>query len=66
MDWDWETFPQWLDSIDRRPKGINVMSFVPLNPLMIYVMGAEAAKSRDPYLRGGRFVAKPSNRARMS
>ncbi len=48
MDWDWETFPQWLDSIDRRPKGINVMSFVPLNPLMIYVMGVEAAKSRDP------------------
>ncbi len=48
MDWDWETFPQWLDSIERRPKGINVMSFVPLNPLMIYVMGVEAAKSRDP------------------
>jgi N-acyl-D-aspartate/D-glutamate deacylase len=48
MDWDWETFPQWLDSIQRRPKGINVMSFVPLNPLMIYVMGVDAAKSRDP------------------
>lgn len=48
MDWDWESFPQWLDSLDRRPKGINVMSFVPLNPLMIYVMGIDAAKSRDP------------------
>ncbi len=51
MDWDWETFPQWLDAIDRRPKGINVMSFVPLNPLMIYVMGVDAAKSRDPDAR---------------
>ena len=48
MDWDWETFPQWLDSLQRRPKGVNVMSFVPLNPLMIYVMGVDAAKSRDP------------------
>lgn len=48
MDWDWETFPQWLDSLQRRAKGINVMSFVPLNPLMIYVMGVDAAKSRDP------------------
>jgi N-acyl-D-aspartate/D-glutamate deacylase len=48
MDWDWETFPEWLDSLDRRPKGINVMSFVPLNPLMVYVMGVEAAKTRDP------------------
>ncbi len=48
MDWDWESFPEWLDSLDRRPKGINVMSFVPLNPLMVYVMGVDAAKSRDP------------------
>lgn len=48
MDWDWETFPEWLDSLERRPKGINVMSFVPLNPLMVYVMGVEAAKTRDP------------------
>ena len=28
MDWDWETFPEWLDSLERRPKGVNVMSFV--------------------------------------
>lgn len=48
MDWDWETFPEWLDSLERRPKGINVMSFVPLNPLMVYVMGMEGAKTRDP------------------
>ena len=46
MNWDWETFPQWLDSIEKGPKGINMLSFVPLAPLMIYVMGLEAAKSR--------------------
>ena len=46
MKWDWETFPQWLDFIDSNPKGINMLSFVPLAPLMIYVMGLEAAKSR--------------------
>lgn len=46
MKWDWETFPQWLDSIDKGPKGINMLSFVPLAPLMIYVMGLEAAKNR--------------------
>jgi len=48
MDWDWESFPEWMDSIDRRPKGINVMSFVPLNPVMVYVMGIEDAKKREP------------------
>ena len=46
MNWDWETFPQWLDSIEKGPKGINMLSFVPLAPLMIYVMGLDAAKSR--------------------
>ena len=46
MPWDWETFPEFLDSIDRTPKGVNVLSYVPLNPLMAYVMGVEAAKTR--------------------
>ncbi|MFN0095800.1 MAG: amidohydrolase family protein, partial [Dehalococcoidia bacterium] len=46
MPWDWETFPQFLDSIERTPKGLNMLSYVGLNPLMMYVMGIEAAKSR--------------------
>lgn len=46
MPWDWETFPEYLDSVDRTPKGVNVLSYVPLNPLMMHVMGIEEAKSR--------------------
>ena len=46
MPWDWETFPEYLDSLDRTPKGVNMLSYVPLNPLMAYVMGVDAAKSR--------------------
>ncbi len=46
MPWDWETFPDFLDSLDRTPKGVNVLAYVGLNPLMMYVMGLEAAKSR--------------------
>jgi N-acyl-D-aspartate/D-glutamate deacylase len=46
MPWDWETFPQFLDSLDRTPKGVNMLTYVPLNPLMMYVMGLDAAKSR--------------------
>ena len=33
MPWDWVTYPEFLDSVDRTPKGVNVMSFVPLAPL---------------------------------
>jgi N-acyl-D-aspartate/D-glutamate deacylase len=48
MLWDWVTFPEFLDSIDRIPKGVNVFSYVPLSPLYVWVMGVEAAKSRRP------------------
>ncbi len=44
MPWDWETFPEFLDSVDRIPKGVNVMSFVPLAPLYTYVVGIDKAK----------------------
>ena len=46
MVWDWVTFPDWLDSLERIPKGVNCLSYMPLNPLMVWVMGLEAAKSR--------------------
>jgi N-acyl-D-aspartate/D-glutamate deacylase len=46
MPWDWESFPEFMDSLDRTPKGVNVMSYVPLSPLLMYVMGLDSAKSR--------------------
>jgi N-acyl-D-aspartate/D-glutamate deacylase len=46
MLWDWETFPEWMDTLDRIPKGVNCLTYLPLSPLLIYVMGLEAAKSR--------------------
>ena len=46
MNWDWETIPQYLDSLDRSPKGINCIQYMPTASLMTYVMGLEAAKTR--------------------
>jgi N-acyl-D-aspartate/D-glutamate deacylase len=46
MNWDWETVPQYLDSLDRAPKGINCIQYMPTASLMTYVMGLEAAKTR--------------------
>jgi len=48
MLWDWITFPEFLDSLDRIPKGVNVLSYVPLSPVYAWVMGYEEAKSRRP------------------
>ncbi len=46
MPWDWETIPEYLDSLDRTPKGVNVIQYMPTASLMTYVMGLEAAKTR--------------------
>ena len=46
MPWDWETIPEYLDSLDRADKGVNVIQYMPTASLMTYVMGLEAAKSR--------------------
>src|SRR5271163_1798005 len=46
MKWDWETIPQYLDSLERTPKGVNVIQYLPTSSIMTYVMGLEAAKTR--------------------
>ena len=45
LDWEWESLPQWMDHLDRVPKGVNLLSYVPLNPLLVYVLGLEGAKA---------------------
>src|SRR6267154_2428496 len=45
MPWDWVTYPEFLDSVERHPKGVNMLPFVPLAPVMVWAMGLEEAKS---------------------
>jgi N-acyl-D-aspartate/D-glutamate deacylase len=46
LPWSWETFPEWMAHMRRLNKGINLAAYMPINSLMIYVMGYEAAKTR--------------------
>jgi N-acyl-D-aspartate/D-glutamate deacylase len=48
LPWDWESFPEFMARLERLPKGVNVLTYLPLNLLLIWVMGVEAAKSRRP------------------
>jgi|SRR5882724_6391 len=48
MPWDWVSYPEFLDSLERTPKGVNCASFAPLAPIIVWAMGIEAAKSRQP------------------
>jgi N-acyl-D-aspartate/D-glutamate deacylase len=47
LPWTWESFPEWMAAVRSIPKGINVSAYLPLNSLMMYVMGVEAAKTRQ-------------------
>ncbi len=47
LRWDWVTFPDWLESLDKRsPLGVNVAALVPFNPLRLYVLGIEESRTR--------------------
>jgi N-acyl-D-amino-acid deacylase len=45
MPWSWVTFPEFLDAVDKAPKAVNILPYVPISPLLIWVMGFEAAKA---------------------
>jgi N-acyl-D-amino-acid deacylase len=44
INWDFETFPEYLDALDRRGAGPNVAAFVGHSSVRTYVMGEEAAR----------------------
>ena len=46
MRWDWETFPEYMDSLDRQGLGVNVGALVPFSPLRGYVLGMIPARER--------------------
>jgi len=56
LPWDWETFPQYLDAVERRPRDIDVGAYFPHSPLRVYVMGARGAE---------RQAATPEDLSRM-
>lgn len=45
-NWGYETFPEYLDLVERRGSALNMVAQVGHTALRIWVMGAEAASSR--------------------
>jgi N-acyl-D-aspartate/D-glutamate deacylase len=43
VDFNWESFPQYLDVLDSSPKAIDIGAQVPHGPLRFYVMGERGA-----------------------
>jgi N-acyl-D-amino-acid deacylase len=45
IKWDWETFPEYLDAVERAPLAIDVGTQVPHSAVRAYVMGDRGARN---------------------
>lgn len=42
LPWDWETFPNFLDAVERRPHDIDFAVLLPHSPMRVFAMGQRA------------------------
>jgi N-acyl-D-aspartate/D-glutamate deacylase len=46
IDWTWESFPEYLATVDRLPKAINYGAYIGHSALRMYVMGKRALSEK--------------------
>jgi N-acyl-D-aspartate/D-glutamate deacylase len=44
LTWEWETFPEFMDALERRPRAIDIAAQAAHLPLRVYVMGDRAVR----------------------
>ena len=45
IDWQWETFPEYLDALEKKPRVLDLGTQVPHGAVRAYVMGDRGAKN---------------------
>ena len=44
LSWEWSTFPEYLDALDRRPHDMDICARMPHSALRVFVMGERAVR----------------------
>ncbi|MEA2738707.1 MAG: hypothetical protein QOH05_2014, partial [Acetobacteraceae bacterium] len=44
LTWEWESFPDFMDALDRRPRAIDICAQAAHLPMRVYVMGYRAVR----------------------
>ena len=44
LNWQWETFEEYLDVVERKPRDMDLCALLPHAPLRVYVMGERALR----------------------
>jgi N-acyl-D-amino-acid deacylase len=47
LTWEWESFPEFMNALDRRPRAIDICAQAAHLPMRVYVMGDRAVR-REP------------------
>ena len=42
IDWQWESFPEYLDALEAKPRTIDIAAMIPHDPLRVFTMGDRA------------------------
>ena len=48
IDWKWETFPEYLDALEAKPRAIDIGAHVPHAPVRAYVLGERCNTDYEP------------------
>lgn len=69
LNWDWTSFPEYLDALEKRPHDMDVCAQLPHSALRVYVMGERAVRregaTADDIARMRRLASEAVNAGAM-
>jgi N-acyl-D-amino-acid deacylase len=63
LEWDWETFPEYLDALARRDRVLDIGAQVPHHALRVYAMGERAIRHERANAKDIQMMAQLTEQA---